>query len=1079
MDFMLGYFALREKINKLANGILTSTPFISVEPKELNLELAPGKTQKCEIDLISHNSQFIKGLAYSSDTRVTVFNPSFGGIDAKVITEVTLKNTDDEKEYKFHLSLITNGGEFLIPISVQKQSVSSDDVLLNLSSIEDFARIAYEDSEAALKIFEYSNFYKAPFMSDLRNRALYSSLIQSSDHKHALEQFLFACGIDNSISKTNNELFLSDRTENEKSDSFDTHDDFEIDRKLYFKKHYSEFARLRLFLEINNNDAELLDAIEDELVKLSSFSSFSVTAALYRAEAEYCKGNSAMALRLINSVTDSVLSNRQDNIKDYFLYEYLDIVINNKSSKVSSFLRLCRKFIEEEKLHYLFYYVVKLDNELRENPSALHAFLMEVYGYGCRSPFLYYFNTILINSNPEFLFNSKSIDNQTINFARKYNILSENIGTAVLNASCSAFIKADRRSVSVHKTYSDAIDADLNIIGLYEYYMYSIPKDINYVISDKVINHYKNEDSLDVSSKIRLYSNIVKFKNHNSTVFRSYENRIYKLAYQQLKEGNIDIYLADLYKGSIKTDALDKEMAGELIDITNTYLIHTDNKYLKSILVVYPQYSEPAVYPVSNGQANVTIYDLDAELLFLDVFGNRHYNISYKKDPLLDSYTLKNASERLCQNHPYIKTRKATDLISKKSLSADDVVLLESILFDLHLSEGFKAQIINRLIQYYNLHTANGYNPEFLLRINKKNLNRSERQDLCNAYISCNCFNEAYEMISQFGFTGILPKNARYLCSNLISLNMHTEDLLLLHLASKCFEYNVIDNSILDFLARKFNGLSDTMYQINTKCIDCNVETYDLEERLLAQYIFINDYKNLDKVFNRYVSRKKVSESLVKAYFTVKTADYFINNIEIDSSIFSYLEDTIDENGNVEDIPVLYRLALLKQYSVQESLTDLRVSLSRKFIFSLSEKNIVFPFYLKFSKYFELPESIRNTIILVYKTQNGVEPLLYSRITPFEKTLSQDVFSSKFMNMFIKSKLLFSDEIWNYEITDADGVVLHKGNMSKKTAPDGVDRYTLIDKLCKDFSESNGNSCIRQVRDYLSKDYLTAQLFKI
>ena len=38
---------------------------------------------------------------------------------------------------------------------------------------------------------------------------------------------------------------------------------------------------------------------------------------------------------------------------------------------------------------------------------------------------------------------------------------------------------------------------------------------------------------------------------------------------------------------------------------------------------------------------------------------------------------------------------------------------------------------------------------------------------------------------------------------------------------------------------------------------------------------------------------------------------------------------------------------------------------------------------------------------------------------------------------------------------------------------------TKFNKLCKDFSESNDNSCIRQVRDYLSKDYLTAQLFKI
>ena len=46
---------------------------------------------------------------------------------------------------------------------------------------------------------------------------------------------------------------------------------------------------------------------------------------------------------------------------------------------------------------------------------------------------------------------------------------------------------------------------------------------------------------------------------------------------------------------------------------------------------------------------------------------------------------------------------------------------------------------------------------------------------------------------------------------------------------------------------------------------------YDLPERLLAQMMFTGTDDRIDQVFDWYAGGKMTSDSLVKAYFTVKS----------------------------------------------------------------------------------------------------------------------------------------------------------------------------------------------------------------
>lgn len=78
------------------------------------------------------------------------------------------------------------------------------------------------------------------------------------------------------------------------------------------------------------------------------------------------------------------------------------------------------------------------------------------------------------------------------------------------------------------------------------------------------------------------------------------------------------------------------------------------------------------------------------------------------------------------------------------------------------------------------------------------------------------------------------------------------------------------------------------MYRVLMQGLRLRVETYDLEERLVAQMLFTGNTAKLDRVFELYASRKKTGENIVRAYFTVKSVEYFLENRPTDDKVFAF-----------------------------------------------------------------------------------------------------------------------------------------------------------------------------------------------
>ena len=86
--------------------------------------------------------------------------------------------------------------------------------------------------------------------------------------------------------------------------------------------------------------------------------------------------------------------------------------------------------------------------------------------------------------------------------------------------------------------------------------------------------------------------------------------------------------------------------------------------------------------------------------------------------------------------------------------------------------------------------------------------------------------------------------------------------------------------------------------------------------------LFTGNTAKLDRVFELYASRKKTGEIVVRAYFTVKSVEYFLENRPTDDKGIRIFGGCCAGSSIGERIPDIYLLALTKYYATLPELSE-------------------------------------------------------------------------------------------------------------------------------------------------------------
>lgn len=182
---------MRERISQLAKGKIENQSMqIALSVSQIEETVTVDDKQRGDFYITSPSGKEMKGLVYSTNQKVNILTGHFLGKECRIYYEVDSFGVTEDLTGE--IQLVTNGGEIRIPYTFHVKGESSDG--RQISTLSEFAALAEESEEEAVKLFESYRFPRLPFMQDAFLNTVYDGLCNKGEQYNALEEFLIAAG---------------------------------------------------------------------------------------------------------------------------------------------------------------------------------------------------------------------------------------------------------------------------------------------------------------------------------------------------------------------------------------------------------------------------------------------------------------------------------------------------------------------------------------------------------------------------------------------------------------------------------------------------------------------------------------------------------------------------------------------------------------------------------------------------------------------------------------------------------------------------------------------------------------------
>ena len=262
----------------------------------------------------------------------------------------------------------------------------------------------------------------------------------------------------------------------------------------------------------------------------------------------------------------------------YCAYQYLKALWAEENEIKDECIKNVRECYEiEDNSWQVLWFLLYLDPVYESDRRKLEDVLICVEG-GCSSPVIYFEMCSALNSSAGTLreltpgiirclhwgcenkFLSKELALRYIYLAsrsKEFNkvVLRDMIKTyenfsedEVLAAICRMLMRGQLINEEANKWYALAIEHNLKITELFEYYMDSINVEDGIKLTKQVLLYFMYDNHLSVSKKALLYSYIIKNRENDPGTYESYQEIIENFAFKQIEAGRISENLAICYE---------------------------------------------------------------------------------------------------------------------------------------------------------------------------------------------------------------------------------------------------------------------------------------------------------------------------------------------------------------------------------------------------------------------------------------------------------------------------------------------------------------------------------------------------
>ena len=186
---------MRKRIEELAEGkIPCKQPQLAFSKEKLELEVVEGQSVSDSFQIKSENGIPMRGIIYSSSTRMECKTPQFQGTEATIRVEFHGGGMTEGEIVTGEFYIVCNGGEFCFSYAVTVTRLYAEASTGKIKNLKDFTSLAMENWEEAYHIFHSPAFKNIINAKDMKAALLYEGLSRQTVTAQTMEEFLIGTG---------------------------------------------------------------------------------------------------------------------------------------------------------------------------------------------------------------------------------------------------------------------------------------------------------------------------------------------------------------------------------------------------------------------------------------------------------------------------------------------------------------------------------------------------------------------------------------------------------------------------------------------------------------------------------------------------------------------------------------------------------------------------------------------------------------------------------------------------------------------------------------------------------------------
>lgn len=875
------------------------------------------------------------------------------------------------------------------------------------------------------------------------------------------------------------------------------------------KKHKAELIHDYIEYRIGHTDRETwLSRAERVLDQLKVSGCEYPEYHFYQAYIAHIKGDDQTAASQLKQYQLKEFT--REELEQAGIYLYLCTVCGLYRDKGQAVWRLQNFFRQKEDSFTLLWLLLQLDSTYRTTPSKVLFMLEELYEKGCFSPLLYVEAWNLISEDVSLLHRLSPFWMQVFCFAGKHGLLTEELvmrlaylsgyekkfygslyqalaagyekfpSDDVLEAICKYIMKGEPRKQKYFRWFSLAVDQGLRITRLYEYYVETMDISYRRQLPKSLLMYFAyNDNSLGDARKAYVYASVIASKDTDPHTYENYKESMERFAYRKLCDGQLDENYAILYQEFL-FDPLSREEGERLAPKLFTHRLYCDDDKVRQVVVRHEQLQEEEIYPCSQGVAYIRIYTNDAAILFQDDKQRRYAaTIPYNLKKLTDEESVTSELLKLGVEEPGLLLHYC----EKAEMNRENLAYFQRLAELSSCTETYRRSIRKKILEFYAQNVHGQDLDKYLERMDYRQYALVDRTTLLEVLISRRLFRQAMGLVEEFGYEGLELTSLLKLTSRMILKSNMAEDEELLALASEVYRNGKYDEVILYYLMKYRFGPMDELLSIWKSARGFEMETYDLEERILSLLIFTSDYrKEGEAVLESYVSQSG-KERIIGAYLTQVAYGVFVKEYTMSAFVRGRLEYAYISKWPVNRI---CRLALLKEISREQDPKPEYIGIQQGILKECAKEHLMFGFFRRLSPELLSPYQLDDkTFVECHAAPGAKVTLFYSLDTGIgnDKEYKCEPLKEMYQGIFVRAFTLFYGETLRYYFKIDDGKKVQKTvervlTMKKIEGTPGS-RYQVLNQILSARKLGKKHEAEKELKRFMRQEQYVQNMFTI